>query len=419
MTDHATLVIELARLEARLLGCWFKAPKLRKRWTPNPKHFIAPEHQAIAAHAVAMAETGQIDTHPLPLNELVSRLAKSGELTRLWPMGRPVIDTSIVEMTPDKDLARWRDLRCLVALRKRLEEVVLSSPDNYAETRQEVLEALEDTIPGARTGRVTELGLLQLGWEQTRAASNAAGWFTGFSDLDSATGGLRPGETWVLGAPTNWGKTSFCLAVADHFLLVHGKGVLYVTCEDPPELIGARLLCRRAEVNGKNARLGRLTQDEYDRCTQVLVGASTNNETPVMLDGRGVHIETIVSDIQDIVTKQGPLLVIADYLQKMRTERKTDNRRHEVNHISQTLSQACQRLGCPLLLTSQITGEQEALRESQDTENEASVVLVGRRGEDDSVSILLRKNKAAPDRMFEMPLDWNRTTGCFQTRDAV
>jgi replicative DNA helicase len=246
----------------------------------------------------------------------------------------------------------------------------------------------------------------------------ASGWFTGFSELDSATGGLRPGETWVLGAPTNWGKTAFCLAVADHFMLVHGKGVLFVTCEDPPDLIGARLLCRRAEVNGKNARLGRLSVEEYDRCTQVMQGASTSNEVPIMLDGRGVHIEAICSDIQDIVAKHGPMLVIADYLQKMRTERRTDNRRHEVNHISQTLSNTTQRLNCPLLLTSQITGEQEALRESQDTENEASVVIVGRRGEDDSVSLLLRKNKAAPDRMFEMQMNWNRTTGCFDNRTS-
>ncbi|MGD8338171.1 MAG: DnaB-like helicase C-terminal domain-containing protein, partial [Desulfobacterales bacterium] len=55
--------------------------------------------------------------------------------------------------------------------------------------------------------------------------------FTGFSSLDECTGGLSPGEFWLLVGYTAEGKTSMCINIGHNAAYVHGKNVLYLTSE--------------------------------------------------------------------------------------------------------------------------------------------------------------------------------------------
>lgn len=77
--------------------------------------------------------------------------------------------------------------------------------------------------------------------------------FTGFSSLDECTGGLSPGEFWLLVGYTAEGKTSMCINIGHNAAYVHGKNVLYLTSETVKSVVRRRLIARHAfhRFNGK------------------------------------------------------------------------------------------------------------------------------------------------------------------------
>src|SRR3954462_5629188 len=58
---------------------------------------------------------------------------------------------------------------------------------------------------------------------------------SGHAELDKITGGFRPGFTWLFGATTSWGKSSFLIGVVD-YCIRDGKRVMIVSSEDTEEI---------------------------------------------------------------------------------------------------------------------------------------------------------------------------------------
>jgi replicative DNA helicase len=248
-----------------------------------------------------------------------------------------------------------------------------------------------------------------------RAMTDArrAGQMSGYTNLDAFTGGLRSGHVWVLGAPTNWGKSSWLLALTDHCLTVHGRGVLYVTCEDDPEMLATRLMCRRTGIPGRAARDGKMTPGYLGLAHDAV---ERGRRVPVMLDGRGRQVEDIAGDVRVMTRAHGIDLVLVDYLQCIGAARKTDDRRGEINHIARTLTDAIKTSGAAGVLASQLTGED--IRESRDVEHAAEVVLIGRKDENGALSLFLKKNKTGRSGIV-LQLGWDDNTGSFTNRDTI
>ena len=70
--------------------------------------------------------------------------------------------------------------------------------------------------------------------------------FTGFSAVDECTGGLSPGELWLLVGYTAEGKTSLCINVGHNAAYLLGKNVLYLTSETVRQVVRRRLIARHA-----------------------------------------------------------------------------------------------------------------------------------------------------------------------------
>ena len=202
------------------------------------------------------------------------------------------------------------------------------------------------------------------------------------------------------------------LAVLDHHQL-NGRRALLVSCEDAPELLATRLLCRRANLPGAPARDGTLSQGHLDRATQEVIRAAERGPAPVLIDGRGRNCEHLAGDIRAAARAHGIGLVLVDYLQCITTERETQDRRAEINHIARTLTDAIKTSGCAGILLSQLTGED--IRESRDVEHAAEVVLIGRKGESNGeLSLFVKKNKCGPKDQV-VSLDWEPLNGSFRT----
>lgn len=212
----------------------------------------------------------------------------------------------------------------------------------------------------------------------SRAPSRAC--TTGVAGLDRATGGFCPGQVWVIGADTNWGKSSFLIMVADENIR-KGKRVLIVSSEDDESIYGDRLLVRRAEVNALRFRDRRLSPDEYNRVADVVAKAET---APVFLDARGKKAEQVAKEVKWAIATHDIDLVAYDYLQEFRAQKQYDDRRNEVSEVAAMLREPIKTTGKTGIIFSQITvsvgkkyPDKHSIRESRDVSNAADVIALG------------------------------------------
>lgn len=398
----------IRELEAKLLAAWVTGPAFRGRWTPVPEEFSTLKAQSVARVCAALAALGIVGDLTLAMDE---RLYACGDRSRYWQVDEAPLDSTLASGTPDADLQRWRELRCLASLASMTQEALrgIGPGSDLVATRNAILVALEKTSISAPAQTYSVGAGFTAAWEHATRRDPAGG-FVGLPDIDRATGGIKPGHVWVLGAPTNWGKTSLLLGIADHYLSVHGSGVLLLTCEDEPVMLFGRWLAARARVKGTALRDARLSAPELQQCAEQVKWAAGGSKRPVMLDGRGRDVERLAEDIRAIVAQHGPMLVIADYLQCIPTQRKTKERRHEINHVFDTLVNVVSSTGCSGLFASQLTGEET--RDSRDVEHRATVVLIGRKHESGDLELFVKKNKTGP-KEFSVALAWDKITGSF------
>ena len=252
---------------------------------------------------------------------------------------------------------------------------------------------------------------------------------TGHAGLDEATGGLVGGFVWVFGAISSWGKSSFLISMADENIKA-GKKVLIVSAEDDESLYSDRLLIRRSRVSADRFRKKKLTREEYDATARVI---AAGEDSPCFFDARGKSIEWTMARVEELIEEYDIDAALFDYLQRFDSDKRTTDRRMQVNHIYNSISNTCKVRKVPCVIFSQITPsdnkpypDKYSLRESQDTANASEVVALGFTPEEDLArgdkvlaearkkNIYLDKNKnGIPDQFFEM--NWNNDCACFDT----
>jgi KaiC/GvpD/RAD55 family RecA-like ATPase len=398
--------VAINQVEERLLGTWTRRPGLRAAWTPEPQDFLTPRTQAVAAACKAVADLKGNDLG----TAVVAALHAAGKL-KLWEPGTPVVSHAD-EADPVAALDRWRELHSLERLYAGLSRVVLgiTARAELGTVRGLVHEALRASEANAPVSAYSDEALMAVALEAA-TTRHVGGYATGFPQLDQVTGGIRPGHCWVLGAPTNWGKSSLLLAVLDQCQST-GRRALLVTCEDAPELLATRLLARRAHLPGGATRDGRLTADQLQRANDEILAARARGAAPILIDGRGRDVEHIAGDIRAAVRAHDVQICMVDYLQAISTSRESQDRRNEINFIARTLTDAVKTSDAAGLFASQLTGED--IRESRDVEHAAEVVLIGRKDESNAMKLLVKKNKTGPKDAI-IDLDWNSLNGSFAT----
>lgn len=378
---------------------------MRDRWTPVAREQSTPRTQALAAACEAMAARGTqaSDRGDVSL-WLVDELGRSGSLQRLWGLQDPVLPTETVT-DPDEAIGRHRAMRMAFALRQRLlEETLAWDPSvDLGSAQKRLYEAIRASSVDSPIKAYSDTELMAMALHAA-SRKDSPGAFSGLAMVDRVTGGLRPGHVWVLGAPTNWGKSSLLLAVLDHAIEVHGAKALLVTCEDSPEMLAGRLAARRCGIDGMAIRDGKSSAVDMARISDEILRARARGDGPVLLDGRGQTVEHIAHTVRTLVAERGILLVCVDYLQCMRSAIKQENRRLEINAIARILTDAIKTSGASGMLASQLTGDD--IRDSRDVEHAAEVVLIGKRSDSGAMSLWVKKNKSGPcDTTVQLAID--------------
>ena len=207
-------------------------------------------------------------------------------------------------------------------------------------------------------------------------SSESPGTPTGIDDLDMITGGMRPGEFWVIGGPTSGGKSVLCLQAANAHIVI-GKKVGVFSLEMGAEENIARLISCGWGVDYaklRNPRGGQpMLKNELINIRSAL--NDLGNAELTIWDEGGLTVERLETLARQWADTRGLDLLIVDYIQLLTTTgAKGEGRARELALISASLKQLAKKLHCPVVTGSQLN-EEGKLRESRAVGQDADVVL--------------------------------------------
>lgn len=215
---------------------------------------------------------------------------------------------------------------------------------------------------------------------------------TGFSDLDTITGGYRPGELWIVAARPGMGKTIYAVTSATKTAR-KTTGALIFSLEVPEDQFTCRLLAdvaylSRRLLSFQSILRGQLDDEEMWRLDDAQRALA---QQPLVVDYSSrltlTEIKARVHSEKKRMTAQGKSLsvVLIDYLKFIQaSDRYRGNRVYEVGEISAGLKQLAKDEGVCVVLLAQLNRALESredkrpglsdLRESGDLEADADVV---------------------------------------------
>lgn len=246
-----------------------------------------------------------------------------------------------------------------------------------------------------------------------RSGKSITGLPSGFTDFDSMTSGLQPGDLVIIAGRPSMGKTVLGMNIAEHAAIKGDKAVLVFSLEMPGDAITMRLMSSLGRIDQHRIRTGRLTDDDWPRVTSAV---SMLSEAKLFIDDTpALTPNELRSRARRVAREQGGLgLILVDYLQLMQVPGTKENRAVEVSEISRSLKAIAKELNVPLIALSQLNRSLESrtdrrpvmsdLRESGSLEQDADVILFIYRDEvyhEDSpdkgiAEIIIRKHRNGP-----------------------
>ncbi|MGN1096046.1 MAG: replicative DNA helicase [Eubacteriales bacterium] len=207
----------------------------------------------------------------------------------------------------------------------------------------------------------------------------AMGTPTGYEGLDKTIVGLGPGDLVILGARPGMGKTSFALNIASNVAKSENKTVCVFSLEMSAEQLATRMLSSEALVNSYTLRSGNLQSDDW---TKLASAAARLSQCNILIDDTsGITVTGMRAKLRRVKNLG---LIVVDYLQLMKSEKKTENRVNEVSEISRGLKLMAKDFGVPCICCAQLSRssakeqrvpELSDLRESGSIEQDADIVM--------------------------------------------
>jgi len=207
---------------------------------------------------------------------------------------------------------------------------------------------------------------------------------TGYTKFDQMTAGLQGGDLIILAARPSMGKTTLALNMAQHAAVHERASVAIFSLEMAAKQLFYRLLCGEGRIDLYKLRTGRLSREEWDR---LVAAFETYDRTRLYIDdSSAVTPMEIRAKARRLKAEHGLDLVVVDYLQLMRSERRVESRQQEISDISGAMKGLAKELNVPVIALSQLSrapdqrqGDHKPqlsdLRESGAIEQDADVVL--------------------------------------------
>lgn len=321
-------------------------------------------------------------THPLALKHELRRKGHADLEENLF---------ELLHFAPDNNTARQHVSIVKYAARLR-EWQRLSAPNLHtAEDIQKAATDAYELLERIRSGEVTlpepfEAKLLDSHIQSLETPATGT-LFTGLEKLDSKLGGLHRGSFVVVGGRTSIGKTAFCTQLA--LSAAHSDlRTMFVSLEMSKREMINRFLAQEADVSNHALHTRRLNDEQMLRLSSV--GAPGLQELPLILDVGSPRYtpSRLANRLKTAIGAYGKVdVLVVDYLQLIRGDRKHDTQASELGEVSQSLKALASEHDMIVVAAAQLNRQMEHgdevrlprlsdLRGSGTLEQDADVVLL-------------------------------------------
>lgn len=205
--------------------------------------------------------------------------------------------------------------------------------------------------------------------------------FTGFSDFDKVTAGFHPQELTIIAARPGVGKTAFAIQLLLNLAQKKNYG-LFVSREMSTLQIGKRILSNYSGVDGQKLRFCKsLNDDDWQKIGQA---SGCVSQLPVEISDTLSNIQEIRTRCRELHNKNKLDILFIDYLGLLKTLKKCESRRTEIEDISRQCKELSLEFEIPVVVLAQLNRENEKdkrepklidLRESGAIEQDADNVV--------------------------------------------
>jgi len=212
-----------------------------------------------------------------------------------------------------------------------------------------------------------------------------AGIKTGYDTVDEYTGGLKPGEMFILAARPSIGKTSLALNIIRNIATgPDARPVAFFSLEMSESQIVRRLLCTQAGIPESV-----FWNRQFDmKQVQLMTGAAeVLKNSKIFIDPTGgLSIAELRAKARRLKMINKIELVVIDYIGLMTSGQRSENRQVEIQQISGAIKKLAKELRIPFLVLAQLNREVDKnsspnakpklanLRDSGSIEQDADVV---------------------------------------------
>lgn len=351
--------------EKSLLSSMLKDPQeyvgqaVEKKLTKE--HFYLPAHATLFGFLMELFNANQ----EIELVSLTQRLLDKGLLDRV---GGPAALAELYNYAPSPGhfhhhLALVKDKYVLRSIIHKSNEAIArayDSPDEVAE----LLDAVEQGVLAIREGNETNIAptikdtveeVIAVFTALMRGDSTAQGIPTGYDVLDRKSGGLKPGEMFVVAARPSMGKTSLMMNIVEHICIDQGRPSMVFSCEMSAAQLVQRLVFSRAKFNIHNLTRG--YKPDKGELQRIQRASSEIGLSKLFIDDTaGISINELRAKARRRHRDEGIQFIAIDYLQlmKSRTRQAENSREREIAEISAGIKGLAKELGIPILILAQL-----------------------------------------------------------------
>jgi replicative DNA helicase len=202
---------------------------------------------------------------------------------------------------------------------------------------------------------------------------------TGIDKLDEILCGLKP-KLYVIAGRPGYGKTALALNIAANDTK---KSTLVFSLEMPDEEVGVRFLASDGRINTQGLENGNIRESHW---AKLMASCGRLSAANIYIDDSAHQTDfDILTKSKRHKMKHGLDLVIIDYIQLVKSAKKCEGRRLELEEISRNFKMMSKDLGVPVIALAQLSRKcvderrkprLSDLREAGGIEQDADVVLM-------------------------------------------
>lgn len=208
---------------------------------------------------------------------------------------------------------------------------------------------------------------------------------SGYIDLDQMTLGWQNSDLIILAARPGMGKSALMMAFARNASIEFGKVLAIFSMEMSGEQLANRLISTETEIDNRNLRSGRLSEDDMGRINDKLLKIYN---IPILIDDTpALTIFELQNKARQLKSEYEIEMILIDYMQLMSgMDKRGANREQEISQISRGIKAIAKELDIPIIALSQLNRAVETrggakrpalsdLRESGAIEADADIVI--------------------------------------------